>query len=33
VGAGVYGGLVWVFRIEGRDEVSALLRRRIKGFR
>ena len=30
-GAAVYAGLLWVFKIEGREEVVALLRRRNKG--
>jgi len=30
-GMAVYAGLVWVFRIEGRDEVGALLKKRFKG--
>jgi hypothetical protein len=27
----VYAGLAWVFKIQGRDDVAALLKRRFKG--
>ena len=27
-GAGVYGMLLWIFRIQGREELLAMLRRR-----
>lgn len=30
-GALLYAGLVWVFKIEGRDELADLVRRRVKG--
>ncbi|MET0263778.1 MAG: murein biosynthesis integral membrane protein MurJ [Rariglobus sp.] len=33
IGAGglIYAGLAWVFKIEGREDITALLRRRFKG--
>ena len=29
VGMAVYAGLVWVFRIEGREDLAAMVRRRL----